>query len=160
LSPFPPNIFRCCCLILQGVDAPGLEHVLAAKKNADLNNKEVVIGAKSYKQSRVIEAEGKRDSMVKKAEGEKMQVISTAKGMARAVINNAEAEARSIREITRGVAHEEGNDPIRYLLSLKYLAALQEISESKGSSVIMTPHATSKLQIAQDFGLNTVVPRG
>ena len=131
---------------------------MAAKKNADLNNKEVVIGAKSYKQSRVIEAEGKRDSMVKKAEGEKLQVISTAKGMARSVINSAEAEARSIKEITRGVAQEEGNDPIKYLLSLKYLAALQDISEAKNSSVIMTPHSTSVLQRAQDFGLNTVFP--
>lgn len=52
------------------IDTPGLEDVLAKKKRADLQNKEVVIQAKANKQTLVIEAEGQRDSSIKEAEGE------------------------------------------------------------------------------------------
>ncbi len=38
---------------MQKVEAPGLTEVLARKKNADLQNKEVIIGAKATKQTKV-----------------------------------------------------------------------------------------------------------
>lgn len=61
---------------IQRVEAGELAGVLARKKNADLKNKEVIINAKSNKQTRVIESEGHRDRMTREAEGEMAQTLS------------------------------------------------------------------------------------
>jgi regulator of protease activity HflC (stomatin/prohibitin superfamily) len=61
---------------IQKVEAEELADVLAKKKNADLQNKEVIITAKAKKQTQVIESEGIRDSMIKKAEGEALEMMS------------------------------------------------------------------------------------
>lgn len=105
---------------VQRVEAPGLNDVLAKKKNADLQNQEVIINAKAKKQSQVIESEGHRDSMIKRAEGEAQEMLARAKGQAQAIKNAANAEARSIKEIGRAITEDRG-DPTRYLLTTKYL---------------------------------------
>lgn len=61
---------------IQKVEAGGLSQVLAQKKQADLNNKEVIISAKSKKQTGIIDSEGNRDRMIREAEGEAQQAIS------------------------------------------------------------------------------------
>lgn len=43
--------------------------MLAKKKNADLENKQIIIRAKAKKQTDMIDAEGYRDSIIKQAEG-------------------------------------------------------------------------------------------
>lgn len=50
--------------------------MLAKKKRADLQNKEIVISAKAKKQTAIIESEGSRDSMIKEAEGEAQEMLS------------------------------------------------------------------------------------
>ena len=50
---------------VQRVEAPGLQEVLAKKKNADLENKQIIIRAKAKKQTDMIDAEGYRDSIIK-----------------------------------------------------------------------------------------------
>ena len=137
---------------VQGVQAPGLTDVLAAKKNADLNNREVVIEAKSYKQTQMIESEGQRDSMVKKAEGHRQEIISKSKGEAQAIINMASGEARNLREMARGIV-ETGVDVAQYVLRLKYIEAMQAIVSSSGTDVVAVPKQTEFLQTAQDLGL-------
>ncbi len=56
------------------VDAGELAGVLAMKKNADLQNQEVIIHAKAHKQTVIIQSEGRRDMMIKEAEGSAQQV--------------------------------------------------------------------------------------
>ena len=61
---------------VQRVQAGSLKAVLEKKKNADLNNKEMIIQAKARKQTTVIESEGHRDRMIREAEGNAHQTIS------------------------------------------------------------------------------------
>jgi regulator of protease activity HflC (stomatin/prohibitin superfamily) len=144
---------------VQRVEAPGLQDVLAKKKNADLRNKEVIIGAKAQKQTTIIESEGRRDSMIKKAEGSAQEVLSKARGDAQATINFATAEARTIKEIARAVK-SDGGSPTRYLLALKYMDALSDIVSKKGTDTKFLPKQSQFLQTAQDLGMNVIVPAG
>mmetsp|Transcript_9 Transcript_9/g.18 ORF Transcript_9/g.18 Transcript_9/m.18 type:complete len:334 (-) Transcript_9:30-1031(-) len=142
----------------QGVEMGELDSVLARKKQADLNNKEVIIQARGQRQTTIIEAEGNRDRMIKEAEGEAQRVRATARGRAQAIINEANAEASSVREISRAVS-KHGEDPVKFLLATKYLDALQAICAAPNTEVNVMPHETAFLQTARDLGFSTVLPQ-
>ncbi|OQR98136.1 hypothetical protein ACHHYP_08981 [Achlya hypogyna] len=143
---------------IQRVDAGRLSQVLAAKKQADLNNKEIIIQAKASKQTTVINSEGNRDRMIKESEGEAQQALSRARGEAQAIVNAANAEARSIKEISK-VVTRSGEDPLRYLLALKYIDVMRQIMCLKQTEVQLMPFETTFLQTIKGFGLNTVAPQ-
>lgn len=143
---------------IQRVEAGVLTSVLAKKKNADLKNQEVIINAKAHKQTRVIESEGHRDRMIREAEGEAQQIMSRARGQAQAVLNAANAEARSVKEIARAIART-GENPTSYLLALKYVDALKNITAMPSTEVRFMPHQTAFLQTVQGFGLNTIAAK-
>lgn len=152
---------------IQKVQADSLEDVLSQKKNADFRNKEVVITAKANKQTAIINAEGQRDQKIREAEGEAQRIVASgrnkqmgwklARGQAQAVMNEAESEARSIQEITRSL-EGSGDDPTKYLLSLKYIDALKTICSNPQAKVVFVPQETLMVQTAQLLGLNTVIP--
>lgn len=152
---------------IQKVQADELDEVLAQKKNADFKNKEIVISAKSNKQTMIINAEGERDQRIREAEGESQRIVASgknwidssfiARGQAQAILNEAESEARSIQEISRSL-EGSGDDPTRYLLALKYIDALKEICSSAKTKVLFVPQETLLVQTAQMLGLNTVFP--
>ncbi|EQC41923.1 hypothetical protein SDRG_00778 [Saprolegnia diclina VS20] len=143
---------------IQRVDAGRLSQVLAAKKQADLNNKEIIIQAKASKQTTVINSEGNRDRMIKESEGEAQQALSRARGEAQAIVNAANAEARSIKEISK-VVTRSGEDPLRYLLALKYIDVMRQIISLRQTEVQLMPFETTFLQTIKGFGLNTVAPK-
>lgn len=129
------------------------------KKNADLKNKEVLIKAKAEKQTAVINAEGRRDEMIKNSEGEAQAVRSRARGDAKAILNQARAEADSIKEIARAI-RRSGENPVKYLLALKYIDALRMIVSRPGTTIKVVPKETAFLQASQALGLNTIAPPG
>lgn len=139
---------------VQRVDALSLSSVLAQKKNADLQNKEIVIQARATKQTLVIESEGKRDAMTKEAEGAAQEMISKAQGQATAVLNAANAEARSIKEVARALA-ADGENPSHYLIALRYLDVLKQILALPHTTLEMLPPPVAQLRAAEMLGLNT-----
>ncbi|ETV67606.1 hypothetical protein H257_16205 [Aphanomyces astaci] len=143
---------------IQRVDAGALSQVLAKKKQADLNNKEIIIQAKAMKQTTVINSEGNRDRMIKESEGEAQQTLSRARGEAQAIVNAATAEARSIKEISK-VVSRSGENPLRYLLALKYIDVMSQVLSLKQTEVQLMPFETTFLQTIRGLGLNTVAPR-
>ncbi|ETW08311.1 hypothetical protein H310_00924 [Aphanomyces invadans] len=142
---------------IQRVDAGPLSQVLAKKKQADLNNKEIIIQAKAMKQTTVINSEGNRDRMIKESEGEAQQALSRARGEAQAIVNAATAEARSIKEISK-VVSRSGENPLRYLLALKYIDVMQQVLSLKQTEVQLMPFETAFIQTIRGLGLNTVAP--
>jgi regulator of protease activity HflC (stomatin/prohibitin superfamily) len=125
---------------------------------AELKNKEVIIEAKAHKQTRIIESEGQRDRIIKEAEGEAQQILSRARGQAQAIINQAEAEAKSVKEIARALS-AAGENPTKYLLSIKYIDALRKITALPDTSIQFMPTETAFVQTASAFGMNTIMPR-
>lgn len=142
---------------IQRVDAGGLSQVLAQKKQADLSNKEIIIKAKAQKQTTIITSEGNRDRLIKETEGAAQQTLSRARGQAQAILNTADAEARSIKEIAKAVTRS-GEDPLRYLIALKYIDTLQRISAMPKTRVQLLPTETAFLQTVQNIGFNSVTP--
>ncbi|KAJ3449128.1 hypothetical protein M0812_05272 [Anaeramoeba flamelloides] len=139
---------------VQKVIAPGLDDVLGKQKDAQLRNAKIVIDARSHKQTAVIESEGQRDSMIRKQEGSTQEQISQARGRATSIINIATAEARSVKEIARAL-QKEGTNPVRYLLSLKYLDTMRGILNNPNTEVKYLPMETATVQIMKELGLNT-----
>ncbi|RHY18808.1 hypothetical protein DYB37_001918 [Aphanomyces astaci] len=119
---------------IQRVDAGALSQVLAKKKQADLNNKEIIIQAKAMKQTTVINSEGNRDRMIKESEGEAQQTLSR-------------------------VVSRSGENPLRYLLALKYIDVMSQVLSLKQTEVQLMPFETTFLQTIRGLGLNTVAPR-
>lgn len=143
---------------VQRVEAGALDQVLAQKKNADLNNKQVIINAKASKQTKIIESEGHRDRMIKEAEGEAMRMISQARGEAQAIQNQAVADAKSVSEIARAV-RRFGENPTKYLLAMRYIKALRGVMGMPNTKVEYVPTETSFLQVAtSEFGVNAIIP--
>eukprot|EP00698_Gefionella_okellyi_P009371 TRINITY_DN2377_c0_g1_i1.p1 TRINITY_DN2377_c0_g1~~TRINITY_DN2377_c0_g1_i1.p1 ORF type:complete len:278 (-),score=41.36 TRINITY_DN2377_c0_g1_i1:97-930(-) len=143
---------------IQNVNMPtDLKDVLSAKKDADLRNQEIIIGAKAKKQTMVIESEGTRDALVRRAEGEASEMLARARGDAQAIVNKVKAEERSIREISRAIS-KFGEDPARYLLSLKYIEALRNVAALPATEVHMFPDRSALVQVLQQLGINTAFP--
>ena len=145
---------------IQHVEARQLKDVLAKRKQAELQNKEIIIQAKTTKQKTVVLAEGERDKIVTEARGALQQVVSRARGDAQAIINKAGAEAKSVKEIARAVV-SSGENPTEYLLAVKYIDALQAVlKKSRNTTISMLPKKGAFLFTSQALGMNTILPRG
>jgi regulator of protease activity HflC (stomatin/prohibitin superfamily) len=143
---------------IQRVEADELTADLALKKNADLRNKEVVISAKSAKQTRILQAEGERDSIVKTAEGEAQKMLAQAQGESDAIRNAAIAEAKAISMIAPAI-HKNGENPVKYILTRKYMDALKTVVQQPHTNISFLPYSTANLQTVSALGLNTVIPQ-
>jgi len=144
---------------IQGVEARQLKDVLAKRKRAELGNKEIIIQAKTTKQTTIVDSEGRRDKMITEAKGTLEQSISRARGTAAAIINKAGAEAKSVKEIARAVVNA-GEDPTNYLLAVKYIDVLKEIMQMNNTRINLLPKKTAFLITSQALGMNTLLPKG
>jgi regulator of protease activity HflC (stomatin/prohibitin superfamily) len=109
---------------------------------AERNRRAMVLQAEGEKQSSVTRAEGEKQSAITRAEGEKQSAILQAQGAAEARLTAATAEAESIRRIAEGIS---GGNPAQYLIMMKYIESLREMSKSNNSKVIFMPVETSSL---------------
>jgi regulator of protease activity HflC (stomatin/prohibitin superfamily) len=89
-------------------------------------------------------AERNRRAVVLQAEGEKQAAILQAEGQATARLTAATAEAESIRMIAQGITAGQGN-PAHYLIMMKYIESLRDLSKSSNSKVVFMPVETSSV---------------
>eukprot|EP00943_MAST-04B_sp_MAST-4B-sp1_P000615 g615.t1 len=144
---------------IQGVEARQLKDVLAKRKRAELRNKEIIIQAKTTKQTTIVDSEGRRDKMVTEAKGTLDQAISRARGTAAAIVNKSVAEAKSVKEIANAVV-QAGENPTDYLLAVKYIDILKDIMQMRNTRINLLPKKTAFLITSQALGMNTLLPKG
>lgn len=144
---------------IQGVEAKQLKDVLAKRKRAELRNKEIIIQAKTTKQTTIVDSEGRRDKMVTEAKGTLDQAISRARGNAAAIVNKSVAEAKSVKEIANAVV-QAGENPTDYLLAVKYIDVLKDIMQMHNTRINLLPKKTAFLITSQALGMNTLLPKG
>jgi regulator of protease activity HflC (stomatin/prohibitin superfamily) len=111
---------------------------------AERNRRAVVLQADGEKQAAITRAEGEKQAAITRAEGEKQSAILQAQGQAEARLTAATAEAESIRRIAEGITLGQGN-PAQYLIMMKYIDSLREMSKSNNSKVIFMPVETSSV---------------
>ena len=120
---------------LQDITPPESVRVAMEKQmQAERNRRAEILNAEGEKASRINEAEARKQSEILKAEGE-----------ARAIILNAQAEADAIRRVAEAVAAGK-TDPATYILAMKYIDTLREMTSGKDNKTIYMPYeATSVL---------------
>lgn len=108
--------------------------------------------AERDRRANVLEAEGEKQASVLRAEGEMLSKIQRANGEAESTRILAEAEARSRQIIAQGEQEallaiakaNPGIDPAKYLLAIKYISSLSDLS-SDSKTVIIPYEATALL---------------
>ena len=124
---------------LQSIEPPhDIQQSMELQMRAERERRAAVTNAEAGKRAAILEAEGVRESQVRRAEGEKDAAILRAQGLAEARLAMAEAEAEAIRRI--GNALPEG-EAAMYLLGLKYLEALPQVTQGAGTTIFLPAEA-------------------
>jgi regulator of protease activity HflC (stomatin/prohibitin superfamily) len=130
---------------LKNINPPEDVRVTMEKQmTAERNRRAVVLQADGEKQAAITRAEGEKQAAITRAEGEKQSAILQAEGQAQARLTAATAEAESIRRIADGITGGQGN-PAQYLIMMKYIESLRDMSRSNNSKVIFMPIETSSV---------------
>jgi regulator of protease activity HflC (stomatin/prohibitin superfamily) len=109
---------------------------------AERNRRALVLQAEGDRQAAITRAEGEKQAAVTRAEGEKQSAILQAEGAAQARLRNAEAESEAIARIAHAIG--EG-DPAQYLITLRYIESLRDMTRTQNSKVIFMPVETSAM---------------
>jgi regulator of protease activity HflC (stomatin/prohibitin superfamily) len=124
---------------LQAIEPPrDIQQSMELQMRAERERRAAVTNAEAGKRAAILEAEGVRESQVRRAEGEKDAAILRAEGLATARLAMAEAEAEAIRRITNALPEGEAS---MYLLGLKYLEALPQVTAGAGTTIFLPAEA-------------------
>ena len=80
-----------------------------------------------------------------------------AEGEAKAVILNAEAEAEAIRRVAEAVASTQ-TDPATYILAMKYIDTLREMTSGKDNKTVYIPYEASSV-ISSIGSISSLFPK-
>ena len=109
---------------------------------AERNRRALVLQAEGDRQAAITRAEGEKQAAVTRAEGEKQSAILAAEGAAQARLRNAEAESEALGRIAQSIP---GGDPAQYLITVRYIESLRDMTRSNNSKVIFMPVETSAM---------------
>ncbi len=125
---------------LQDINPPhDIRAAMEKQMRAERDKRATILEAEGEKRSQILNAEGDMESAIKRAEGRKQSQVLDALGQAEARIKVAEAEAEAIKRITEAVTAEKG-DPINYLVAVRYLETLKEMTSGKDNKVVYMPY--------------------
>ena len=130
---------------LQDITPPESVRVAMEKQmQAERNRRAEILNAEGEKQSLILRSEGEKASQINKAEARKQSEILRAEGDAQAIILNAQAEADAIRRVAEAVAVGK-TDPAAYMLAMKYIDTLREITTGKDNKTVYIPYEASSV---------------
>src|SRR5215218_2565228 len=109
---------------------------------AERNRRALVLQAEGDRQAAITRAEGEKQAAVTRAEGEKQSAILAAEGAAQARLRNAEAESEAITRIAQSIP---GGDPGNYLITVRYIDSLRDMTRTQNSKVIFMPVEASAM---------------
>lgn len=130
---------------LRNINPPEDVRITMEKQmTAERNRRALVLQAEGEKQAAIARAEGEKQAAITRAEGEKQAAILQAEGAATARLTAASAEAESLRRLAESLTGAQGN-PAQYLIMMKYIESLQQMSRSQNAKVIFMPVETSSV---------------
>jgi regulator of protease activity HflC (stomatin/prohibitin superfamily) len=109
---------------------------------AERNRRALVLQAEGDRQAAITRAEGEKQAAVTRAEGEKQSAILAAEGAAQARLRNAEAESEALGRLSQSIP---GGDPAQYLITVRYIESLRDMTRSNNSKVIFMPIEASSM---------------
>ena len=124
---------------LQSIEPPrDIQQSMELQMRAERERRAAVTNAEANKRAAILESEGSRESQALRAQGEKEAAVLRAQGLAEARLAMADAEAEAIRRIASALPD---GDVATYLLSMKYLEALPQIAQGKGTTIFLPSEA-------------------
>ena len=115
---------------------------------ADRDKQARITEAEGLKEAAIRNAEGEREAAIRTAEGAKQAEILRAEGVAKARIIEAEAEKEAIFRIINAL--EGKGQPDKYLIAMKYLETMKEITSGKDNKVVYMPYEATGILSSVD----------
>ncbi len=129
---------------LQDITPPAaIQEAMEKQMKAERDRRAMVTEAEGTKKAQILKAEAIRESEIKKAEGMKQAAILQAEGQAEAKIKVAQAEAEAVKIVASTVA--QSSNPASYMISMKYIEALEKMTEGKDNKIIYMPYEASNV---------------
>jgi regulator of protease activity HflC (stomatin/prohibitin superfamily) len=129
---------------IQDISPPGdILQAMEKQMRAERERRAVVLEAEGAKQSAVLRAEGEREARIRRAEGEKKAAILGAEGEAQARLKVADAEAQALQMVGKALA--KVSDPAQYLVAVRYIEALKDITSGAGNKLVFMPYEAQGL---------------
>ena len=126
---------------LQDITPPeSIRFAMEKQMQAERDRRAEILKAEGEKQSAILKSEGEKSAEINAAEAEKQSSILRAQGLAEAQVLQAEAEAKAIAQISAAVASNKGSDPVQYLLAIKYIESLKEMTSGKDNKTVYLPY--------------------
>lgn len=130
---------------LQDITPPeSVREAMEKQMQAERNRRAEILNAEGEKQSLILRSEGEKTSKINQAEAVKEAEILRAEGEAKAIILNAEAETEAIRRVAEAVAASK-TDPATYMLAMKYIETLKEMTSGKDGKTVYIPYEASSV---------------
>ena len=130
---------------LQDITPPESVRVAMEKQmQAERNRRAEILNAEGEKRSLILRSEGEKASRINQAEAIKQSEILRAEGEAQAIILNAQAEADAILRVAQAVTTSQ-TDPATYMLAMKYIDTLREMTSGKDNKTVYIPYEASSV---------------
>ncbi len=134
---------------LQDIVPPAsIQQAMEKEKKAEQDRRATILEAEGIKKSAILTAEGEKMAAINKAEGEKQSEILRAEGIAQARIIEADAEKEAISRIVSALADK--GKPDQYLIAMKYLETLANISNGQNNKVVYMPYEATGILSSVD----------
>ncbi len=131
---------------LQDINPPeDIRSAMEKQMRAERDKRAQIIEAEGRKRAQILEAEGVKIAAITKAEGLKDAEILKAEGEAKARKIVAQAEAQALQYIAQAVQSQDPTLSTHYLIAIKYVEALQQMSQGQNNKIIYLPYEISSL---------------
>lgn len=128
---------------LQEVNPPqDIRLAMEKQMRAERDRRAVILEAEGAKRAEILRAEGDKESQVLEAQGRAESKLISAEAEAQARLKSADAEAQALAMIQKSVPN---GDPTQYLVALKYIQALPELTKGKNDKLVVVPYESSSL---------------
>ena len=125
---------------IQDINPPqDIKDAMEKQMRAERDKRAAILTAEGQKQSAILESEGEKRKNINYAEGHKESEILKAEGEAQARIRVAQAESEAIKLVSDVIKGTE-MDPAHYLIALKYIKTLSEMTSGKDNKVVYMPY--------------------
>ena len=139
-NPWGVHVIR---VELQEISTPeDIRKRMELQMTAEREKRAEILRAEGKKQAAVLEAEGEASAEINKAQATKQAKILEAEGTAKARLLVAQAESEAIACIESKLGKNKATD---YLIALKYLESLEEISKGSATKLFLPYEATGIL---------------
>ena len=130
---------------LQDITPPdSVRDAMEQQMQAERERRAKILRAEGEKQSMILQSEGLKESQVNRAKADKESQVLVAQGEAEAKILQAHAEAQAIERVAESLKQAQ-TDPATYLLAVKYIETLKDMTSGKDNKTVYLPYEATSI---------------